>query len=228
MADYSCTEEDAPGATFRDYTVKGAVPWCQGPVLLQALNILEHFDLRQMGQNSGEYIHTLTEALKLAFADRDKLYGEPKFVTVPISGLLSKEYAAQCGTRIKETACPGMPDFGNPWPFNDTPLPQDYDMLYHTFRPNREQNNNLDTSYVCAVNKDGSSIPAGPSNMSFSGPVMPGTGMELQAATEQPRFATFSYPHSFTPRDYHPDLLQVEQRIGRQALLELEKRGQEG
>lgn len=292
LADYSCSEEDAFSVSFREYTIKSAGPWCQGPVLLQTLNILEHFDLRQMGHNSGQYIHTITEALKLAFADREKFYGDPKFITVPISGLLSKEYAARCAARIKETACPGMPDFGNPWPFNDTPLPQDYDMLYHTVQPNREQNDNLDTSYVCVVDQYGNCISAVPSDMSFSGPVIPGTGMvvstrgsqsfvdekhassvaggkrprltpapfmifkndrpymligtpggdtqcqtilqtflnialfgmEVQTATEQPRFATFSYPNSFAPHDYHPGLLRAEQRIDRQALRELEKR----
>ncbi len=77
LANYSCTEEDAISVTFGEYTIKSAGPWCQGPVLLQALNILEHFNLKKMGHNSGEYIHTITEALKLAFADREKFFGDP-------------------------------------------------------------------------------------------------------------------------------------------------------
>ncbi len=74
-----------------------------------------------MGHNSGEYIHTITEALKIAFADREKFYGDPRFVTVPISGLLSKEYAEKCAGRIRDTASPAMPLFGNPWEFNNSP-----------------------------------------------------------------------------------------------------------
>ena len=88
LSNYSCTEEDAISVSFRDFTIKGAGPWCQGPVLLQSLNILEHFDLEAMGHNSGEYIHTITEALKIAFADREKFCGDPKFIPVPLSALL--------------------------------------------------------------------------------------------------------------------------------------------
>jgi gamma-glutamyltranspeptidase/glutathione hydrolase len=293
LADYCCTEEDAINVTFGEYTIKGAGPWCQGPVLLHCLNILEHFDLKKMGHNSDKYIHTIVEALKIAFADREKFYGDPKFVTVPLSGLLSKEYAAKCAGRIKEPSCQAMPAFGNPWEFNDIPLPEDYDMEYSTVQPNREHNDNLDTSYICVVDKHGNCISAVPSDMSFSGPVIPGTGlvvstrgsqsfvdtkhassveggkrprltpapfmifkndkpwmiigtpggdtqcqtilqtflnialfgMEVQSATEQPRFATFSYPNSFAPHDYHPNLLRVEERIGPDTIGELEKRG---
>ena len=87
--------------------------------------ILEHFDLKKMGHNSDEYIHTIIEALKIAFADREKFYSDPKFVTVPISGLLSKEYAQKCAGRIKDTSCPMMPDFGDPWQFNHIPMPEE-------------------------------------------------------------------------------------------------------
>lgn len=293
LADYCCTEEDPVSATFQEYTVKSGGPWCQAPVLLQTLNILELFDLEAMGHNSGEYIHTITEALKIAFADREKFYGDPNFVPVPLSGLLSKEYAKTCATRIKDSCGTGMPDFGNPWEFNDSPMPEDYDLLYTSVRPNKEQNDNTDTSYVCVVDKDGNCISVVPSDMSFSGPVIPGTGivvstrgsqsfvderhassvaggkrprltpapfmifkndkpwmivgtpggdtqcqttlqmflnvalfgMEVQTATEQPRFATFSYPNSFTPHDYHPNLLRVENRIRAQTTRELEERG---
>src|SRR5438552_3767436 len=66
--------------------------WGQGPVLLQALAILQGFDLERMGHNSTEYVHTVTEALKLAFADRDAFYGDPDFASVPTTGLLSDAY----------------------------------------------------------------------------------------------------------------------------------------
>jgi gamma-glutamyltranspeptidase/glutathione hydrolase len=69
--------------------------WGQGPVLLQALALLEGFDLERMGHNSTEYIHTVTEAIKLAFADRDAHYGDPDFAPVPAATLLSDAYAAQ-------------------------------------------------------------------------------------------------------------------------------------
>jgi gamma-glutamyltranspeptidase / glutathione hydrolase len=68
--------------------------WTQGPAMLQALNILENFDLKAMGYNSARYIHTLYQAMNLAFADRDFYYGDPYFPPEePVRGLLSKEYA---------------------------------------------------------------------------------------------------------------------------------------
>src|SRR5207253_8014687 len=68
--------------------------WAQGPAMLEMLNLLEGYDLRAMKANSADYIHTLTEAMKLAFADRDRYYGDPDFVKVPANGLLSKDYAS--------------------------------------------------------------------------------------------------------------------------------------
>src|SRR5262249_30229359 len=72
----------------------------QGPMLLQTLNILEQFDLKSMGYGSADYLHTVTEAMKLAYADRDTYYADPKFVDVPAEGLLSKDYAKERAARI--------------------------------------------------------------------------------------------------------------------------------
>ncbi|HBY59716.1 MAG TPA: hypothetical protein DEH78_07820 [Solibacterales bacterium] len=69
--------------------------WTQGPVMIQALNLLEGYDLKAMGHNSPEYLHTLIEAVKLAFADRDRYYGDPKFSKIPEETLLSKDYAME-------------------------------------------------------------------------------------------------------------------------------------
>ena len=85
------------------------------------LNILEHFDLQQMGHNSPAYIHTVTEALKLAFADREAYYGDPDFSTVPIDGLISKEYAAERARLIvPDQAYPELPPSGDPWRHSKT------------------------------------------------------------------------------------------------------------
>ncbi|MBI1895107.1 MAG: gamma-glutamyltransferase family protein [Acidobacteria bacterium] len=89
-------EIDQPrSTTFHGFDVHKTSFWAQGPVMLQALNILEGFDLRAMGHNSPEYLHTLVEAVKLAFADRDRYYGDPKFSKIPEEILLSKDYAAE-------------------------------------------------------------------------------------------------------------------------------------
>src|SRR5262245_22813743 len=78
-------------ADYRGLTVYKCGPWTQGPVFLQQLRLLEGFDLAKMGHNSASTIHTIIEAAKLAFADREKYYGDPDFVKVPLDRLLSKE-----------------------------------------------------------------------------------------------------------------------------------------
>ena len=80
-------------ADYRGHQVYKAGFWTQGPAMVETLNMLEGFDLQKMGHNSPTYIHTLTEALKLALADRDRYYGDPDFVKIPMAELLSKDYA---------------------------------------------------------------------------------------------------------------------------------------
>lgn len=85
---------------YRGYDVYKCGPWSQGPVFLQQLTILEGYDLKGLGHNSADYIHTIAETTKLAFADREQYYGDPDFIDVPLAGLLSKEYAANRRTLI--------------------------------------------------------------------------------------------------------------------------------
>ncbi len=86
-------------------------------MLLQGLNILENFDLKKMGFNSPEYIHTLYQVLNLTFADRDFYYGDPYFSRTPIKGLLSKEYAKQRAAQISRTHNDAGAGPGDPYPF---------------------------------------------------------------------------------------------------------------
>ena len=78
--------------TYRGYVVYQAGPLTQGPYLSQTLRLLEGFDLKKMGFNSADYIHTVIEAEKLALADRDEYYGDPNFAKVPMQLLLSDQY----------------------------------------------------------------------------------------------------------------------------------------
>lgn len=94
LAAYQPRLEEPAATTYKNLTVYKCGPWTQGPVLLQTLNLLESFDLAGMGHNSAEYIHTIIEAMKLAYADREFYYGDGDFATVPLARLLSKEYAA--------------------------------------------------------------------------------------------------------------------------------------
>ena len=113
-------EIDTPRTTdYRGYTVDKPGFWTQGPVMLEALNILEGYDLKAMGHNSPQYLHTVVEAVKLAFADRDRYYGDPKFSKIPEETLLSKTYAAERRKQIDPAHAsmesrPGA--FGGPLP----------------------------------------------------------------------------------------------------------------
>ncbi len=87
---------DQPRTTnYRGYEIVKPGFWTQGPVMLEALNMLEGYDLKAMGHNSAEYLHTVVEVVKLAFADRDRYYGDPKFSKIPEETLLSKPYAVE-------------------------------------------------------------------------------------------------------------------------------------
>jgi len=92
LAAHKTRVEDPVTVNYRGYTVCKCDTWTQGPYLCQTLRLLEGFDLEAMGHLSADYVHVLTEALKLGFADRDKYYGDPLFVDVPMNALLSDEY----------------------------------------------------------------------------------------------------------------------------------------
>ena len=93
LAAYRARLEAPHSVVYRGWEIYKVGFWSQGPVMLQTLNILEGFHLKGMGLNSADYVHTVTEAMKLAFADRDRYYGDPEFVKVPAETLLSKAYA---------------------------------------------------------------------------------------------------------------------------------------
>ncbi len=95
MKGFAAVEDTPRTTTYRGYTIVKPGFWTQGPVMLQALNILEGYDLKAMGHNSPALLHTEIEAVKLAFADRDAHYGDPNFSKINEKLLLSKEYAAE-------------------------------------------------------------------------------------------------------------------------------------
>jgi gamma-glutamyltranspeptidase / glutathione hydrolase len=92
LASFRAEIEQPLKVKYRDYEVYKVGFWSQGPALLQMLNLLEGYDLKAMEHNSADYLHTVAEAMKLAFADRDRYYGDPRFVKVPGAELLSKDY----------------------------------------------------------------------------------------------------------------------------------------
>ena len=252
-------------------------------MVLEAFNLLEGIDLVSLGHNSAPYVHAVVEALKLAAADREFYYGDPKFVDVPLDTLLSKPYAQERRALIRpDRAWPEMPPAGTvagrvppPW----APDPSSGAGAV----PSREPVGAMETSYLCVVDRHGNVFSATPSDGTISGAVTPGTGitpstwgsraytnpshpasvgpgrrprmsaspmlalrdgrfvmpfgspgsevvgqaqlqvflnvhafgMSPQAAVEAPRFASYSWPGSALPHDYHPGRLNLEGRISR-------------
>ena len=120
LANYKSEFGEPVSTTFEGHEIFGHDSWTQGPMLQQTLNLLEHFDLKAMGHNSPEYIHTVSEALKLVFGDREAYYADPNYADVPIDGLLSKEYAAErVGLIDPERALPEQAAPGDPWKYSN-------------------------------------------------------------------------------------------------------------
>ena len=118
LAEFSVKIEPPVSGQFREYSVYTCDAWCQGPVVAQTLQMLEDDDLAAMGHNSAEYIHLVSQALNLAYADRHAYYGDPDLVDVPMKGLLSKGYTKARRADIDMmNAYPEMPEPGNPWPY---------------------------------------------------------------------------------------------------------------
>ena len=146
-------------------------PWCQGPLLAQTLRLLDGIDLPALGHNSADYIHMIVEAFKLAYADRHAYVGDPRFVDVPIEGMLDDDYIAQRRDSIDpRAAAPGMPEPGRPEGANWT----------GTISPQStapaDEISQLDTSYISVVDAEGTVFSATPSDGSAAGPVVPGLG----------------------------------------------------
>jgi gamma-glutamyltranspeptidase/glutathione hydrolase len=118
LAAWKPVEEEPLHVNYRGYEVYKLQQWTQGPSMLQALNILENFDLKAMGYNSSRYITTVYQAMSLAFADRDFYYGDPYFSKdQPMKGLLSKEYAKDRAKLIDFDHANNMVGPGDPYPF---------------------------------------------------------------------------------------------------------------
>jgi gamma-glutamyltranspeptidase/glutathione hydrolase len=167
LADYHSPVGPPERRRFGDLEVFTCGAWCQGPVLLQTLALLEGSDLSGLGHNTADYIHHTTEALKLAFADREAYYGDPAVVEVPLATLISSEYAAERRKLIRaDRAMPEMPPLG------------DLGRAGARFRASLgDPNPEPDTSYVCVADRHGNLFSATPSDGSYGSPVVPGTGL---------------------------------------------------
>src|SRR5436853_3838211 len=171
LASFRVRFEPPVKTKFRDLEVYACGPWCQGPTVPHILNILSGIDLAALGHNSASYLHVLTEAIKLAFSDRHRYFGDPAFVQVPMAEMLSSEFASQRRKHIDmQRAFPGMPEAGAipgyPKPQMRLPQPTPGDPAPPA-----------DTSYVCVIDKHGNAFSATPSDESSATPLIPGVGL---------------------------------------------------
>ncbi|HMB36702.1 MAG TPA: gamma-glutamyltransferase family protein [Methylomirabilota bacterium] len=173
LGEFSVEIAPALKTSFGEYEVASCGFWCQGPVLLQMLNLIESYDWRALGHNTPRALHILVEAMKLAFADREAYYGDPLHVKVPVDGLLSKEYAKiRRGLLREDRAFPDLPPAGDPWGLRATANGGHGISGPVTLRPE----GSLDTSYVCVVDADGNAFSATPSDPGVDSPLVPGVG----------------------------------------------------
>jgi gamma-glutamyltranspeptidase/glutathione hydrolase len=117
LARYHGRLEEPLSTTYRDYQVFSVGTWTQGPMLIEALNVLEPLDVGSLGHNSPQYIHDVVEAFKLAYADRHAFYADPHFVPVPQKGLVSKGFAAERRALLDPAVAMDSVPPGDPWPW---------------------------------------------------------------------------------------------------------------
>jgi gamma-glutamyltranspeptidase/glutathione hydrolase len=190
MACWRADVEDPVALDYHGYRVHKPPPWSQGPVFLQQLAILEPFDLAAMGCGSVDHVHTVVEAAKLAFADREAWYGDPQHADVPVAALLGAGYADQrralIGPVASDALRPGTPDGRTGWipPLPEQAVPAGPSWLRQLDdgipAVVRLTEANGDTCCVTATDSDGNMVVATPSGGWLkSSPVVPGLGFPL-------------------------------------------------
>ena len=167
---------------YRGYDVFELPPNGQGISALQMLNILEGFDLRTMGRNSSETLHTMIEAKKIAWADRAKFYADPDFATVPLAGLLSKQYATERRKLIDPNHAAKTVEAGSPQNGADAPPRRSAGISAHGRSGSSLLIDDGDTIYMCTADDEGNMVSLIQSNYRGmgSGIVVPGIGFMFQ------------------------------------------------
>jgi gamma-glutamyltranspeptidase/glutathione hydrolase len=194
LANYSGYWEEPLHGSYGDYTFYTNGPWNQGIVVPMTLQILEGIDLKSMGQNSAQYVHTVDQAIELAMADREAYVADPKFVNVPVDVLLSKVYAAERRQLMTDKAFGPLPPPGNIPTAYSFPLgeggqggpcspggkggtvSQPVSQLTGNFLSTAPIGK--DTTHLAIIDRWGNSISMTPSDFPKS-PMVPGTGLTL-------------------------------------------------
>lgn len=197
LAEFSVEIERPVRTRFGSVDIYSCGAWSQGPMLLQILGMLNGTNVTDLGHNSAAYVHLLTETIKLAAADREAYFGDPRFVHVPLEILLSEDYARGRRQQVDmNRAWPEMPPPGaagaassiGPTPAHASASP---------LGAGRDEGA-FDTSYVCVVDRHGNVFSATPSDGSRKAPVVPGTGF-VPSARGQQSWCDPDHPSSIAP-----------------------------
>jgi len=173
LRDFSVGHEAPVSGQFKNYSIYTCGPWCQGPVVAQVLQMLANDNLKDVGHNTSSYIHLISEALNLAFSDREHYFGDPDFVDVPISTLLSLAY-----TQTRRAEINPAKAFGEMPPPGKTEIEPHYPALSpYAGQPNSGAK--TDTSYTCTVDRWGNAFSATPSDQNTPNPIIPELGFSL-------------------------------------------------
>mgnify|MGYP001285623878 CR=1 FL=1 len=158
--------------SYKDIDVYTCGPWCQGPVLAQALRLLDGLNIESYEHNSADYIHLIVESLKLSFSDRHHYVGDPNFVDVPMDRLLADDYVNTRRQLISlDEAISGMPPPGLISSMSVTDqLPKSTNL------DDVKESTQIDTSYICVVDQRGNMFSSTPSDGMSTAPVIPGLG----------------------------------------------------
>ncbi len=206
MGDFRARFEAPLAVDYGGYRIYTCGAWSQGVSLAQAFSMLGQFDLSSLEHNSLDYIHSLSEILKLVFADRERYVGDPDFVDVPVTQLLSYQYAKARATLVNPTqAWQDLPPAGDPFtgqaiasgqvPLSGSRETGEYGDP-HATRPHTPAA--LDTSYLAVMDSRGTIFSATPSDTSSDTEVIPGTGLAVSSRGSQSR-GTPGHPNSLMP-----------------------------
>jgi gamma-glutamyltranspeptidase/glutathione hydrolase len=197
FAGFAARVEEPATVAYKGVDVSKCGTWTQGPVLLQALRLLDGFPLADMGHNSADYIHTVVECTKLAYADREFYYGDPAFVEVPLDRLLSAEYAAERRSLVDEHRASMELRPGGYEPVRATSVTD----IYPAWGPGGHVGAG-DTTKLEVVDADGNMVSATPSGgWLMSSPVVPGVGFPLGTRGQM-----------FSMMEGHPNCLEPGKR----------------
>jgi gamma-glutamyltranspeptidase/glutathione hydrolase len=193
---FSARVEDPVSVNYKGLRIHKCGPWTQGPVLLQSLRLLEGFTLAEMGHNSPEYVHTVVECMKLAYADREFYYGDPLFAAVPLRRLLSRPYADERRKLVDPRSASMLLRPGGHEPLRADRLSDVHGALSAASASGPADG---DTTKLEVVDRDGNMVSATPSGgWLMSSPVIPGLGFPLGTRGEMFSLCE-GHPNSLAP-----------------------------